>query len=186
MAGVRAPEALDPRKEALVVEPNLSEEPEELHLALPRPKVVPLGLDERLSGPDQAGLYARTPLTRAGYRDTLRVILTLTGGRRRLFASRERLEAATGRSWREVKRHRAALVDAGILEPRGGGTRGKGAAVYWIRTPAEVDEWRDARVRVEAEAGERRCPICGESPPTHIPPRCPSFRRPIQGRLGDG
>jgi hypothetical protein len=160
---------------------NLPEEwDEQAELPLPRPKVVPLGRDERLSGPEQAELYRRCPVH---VRDTLRVILTITGGRRRLFASQGRLIGDTGRHWATVKRHRAALVVAGILEPHGGGSRGRGTAVYVIRTPAEVDRWLADKAEAEAKADAPRCPVCGESPPSHVPRRCPSFGRPEQRRM---
>jgi hypothetical protein len=167
-----------------LTEDNLARASDEQRLALPPAKVAPLGRDERLSGPEQAELYRRTPVIRmGGPRELLRVILTVTAGRRRLFATRERLMADTGMEWRTLKRHRAALVAAGILEPRGGGSRGRGAAVYWIRTGPEADEW----VAAEAERRERDdaggCPLCGEDPAGHTPRRCPLFGRPIQERL---
>lgn len=170
---------------ALVDGPNIPEEWDDEatspRLPLRSPKVVPLHQADKLTHPEQDELVRRAP-KRA--RESLRDFLRLTRGYRGLWATQARLVAATGADWATVKRHRALLVSAGILEPRGGGMRGKGPARYWIRTPAEVDAWVVAEAERRAAAGG--CPICHEDPPTHSPRRCPSFGRPVQERLEVG
>jgi hypothetical protein len=168
---VRAPEHLPDGREALVDVANIPEAGDDQQLPLRPPKVVPLGRAGRLSHAEQDGLVRRCP---GWTRETLRVIFTLTSGRRTLYASQRALMAASGLEWRTLKRHRAALVAAGILEPRGGGHRGRTAA-YWIRTGPEADAWLlEEAERQRTAAG---CPICGEQPATHKPIRCPDFGR---------
>jgi hypothetical protein len=159
---------------------NIPEEADDnrLPLTFPARKVVPLDRGERLSGPEQAELMRRCRTD--GERNTLRVILNLAAGKRRLDAGRARLERDTGRDWATVKRHRAALVALGILEPCGGGYYHQ-RAVYRIRTPVEADTWLAREAERRAAAGG--CPICHEDPPTHTPPRCPLFAKPRQERL---
>jgi hypothetical protein len=156
---------------------NIPDEGDDNRLPLRASKVVPFDKAGRLSHAEQDALAARCP----GWacRETLRTILTLTSGRRTVYLSKRALLAAVGRDWANVKRHRAALVAAGILEPRGGGYHGQ-VARYWIRTPDEADAWLlEEAERDQAAAG---CPICHEQPATHKPIRCPDFGR-FQPRL---
>jgi hypothetical protein len=155
---------------------NLPDEGDEQRLPFRPSKVVPFAKAERLSHAEQDGLAARCP----GWacQATLRTMLTLTSGRRTVYLSKRALVAA-GITWPTLKRHRAALVAAGILEPRGGGYYGQ-VARYWVRTPDEADAWLlEQAERQRAAAG---CPICHEQPATHTPRRCPDFGR-FQPRL---
>lgn len=155
---------------------NIPEEGDDNRLPLRASKVVPFAKADRLSHPEQDQLAARIGSWAA--RETFRTLLTLTRGHRTVYLSRRALVAA-GIPWSTLKRHRAALVAAGILEPRGGGYPGE-VARYWVRTPAEADAWLLAEAeRKQAAAG---CPICGEHPATHKPLRCPDFGR-YQPRL---
>lgn len=98
-------------------------------------KIVDLAGEPRpyLTADERAELVRSCP---APYDRTLDAIVGLAFRTGRLFASRDRLTAATKLSWPTIKRHRAWLVDAGYLIPQGGGHKGA-TARYLIARPAE-------------------------------------------------
>jgi hypothetical protein len=98
-------------------------------------KIVDLAGEPRpyLTAAERAELVRSCP---APYDRTLDAIVGLAFRTGRLFASRDRLEAATKLSRRALKYHRAWLVDHGYLIPQGGGHKGA-TARYLIAKPAE-------------------------------------------------
>ena len=98
-------------------------------------KVVDLAAEPRpyLSSIARAELVASCP---PPYDRTLDAIVGLAYRSGRLWAGRDRLEAASKVSMRTIQRHRAWLVEHGYLIAQGGGHRGA-TARYLIVTPAE-------------------------------------------------
>ena len=98
-------------------------------------RVVDLAAEPRpyLSAIARAELVASCP---PPYDRTLDAIVGLAYRSGRLWAGRDRLEAASKVSMRTIQRHRAWLVEHGYLIAQGGGHRGA-TARYLIVTPAE-------------------------------------------------